>query len=124
MYDEALAALSALGEETKELLVKQAYVYFASGNVPAAIKCIEKALMTNKSDAGLWVALAVYYRMDYDFQKAQAAVSTALNIDPFNEKALLENARIKKSLGKTKEYQEVLKNILSSLKKKYREPGV
>jgi len=125
MYDDALAVLDtvAAGGESKELLIKQAFVYVAAGNVPAAIKCTEKALMAHKADAQLWVNLAVYHRMDYDLTKASAAIATALNIDPYNERALLESARIKKSLGKTKDYQDVLKNILNSLKKKYRDPG-
>lgn len=123
MYDKAMEALERIKYTDKDFLMKQAEVYIASGHIPAAIKSIEKALLSNKSDPELWIRLAVYHRLNYDHIKAQAAIVTALNIDPYNEKALLENARIKKSQGKTKDYQEILKNILNSFKKKYREPA-
>ncbi|MDR1687210.1 MAG: tetratricopeptide repeat protein [Clostridiales bacterium] len=121
MYDEALQALNKIKDQDRDFLVKQAEVYIAAGHIPAAIKCIERALFYSRTDSELWIRLALYYRLNYDTQKAQAAITTALNHDPFNEKALLESARIKKALGKTKDYQEILKNILNSLKKKYRE---
>jgi len=124
MYDEALAVLEDAGDGDTGFLSKRAEVYAAAGHIPAAIKCIEKALLVSKADADLWISLALYHRLNYASAKAQAAIVTALNIDPYNEKALLENARIYKTLGKTKDYQEILKDILCSFKKKYREPSL
>lgn len=120
-YDNALALLETVENKDKEFLMKQGEVYAVSGHIPAAIKSIEKALIFDKGDCALWIILAYYHRLNYDFIKAQSAIITALRIEPNNEKALLEQARIKKSLGKTKDYQVILKNILDDIKQKYRE---
>jgi len=101
-------------------LMKRADIYEACSNIPAAIKCIEKALLTHKDNLFLWVKLARFYRLSYDNNRAEMSVKMALDIDPENEEALLESAKIKKMSGRTREYQQILKTILHSLKTKYR----
>ena len=120
-YDQALETLNRIENPDKEYYMKQAEVQALSTNVPGAVKSIERALITNINSIELWIALAMYHRMDYDVNKAQSAITKALSIDPKNDRARLENARIKKALGKTKDYQVALHNILKDFKGKYRE---
>ncbi len=120
-YDKALETLDKIACKDKYLLKKQAEVYVAYNNIPAAIRCIEKALMQDKNSVDLWTRLARYYRMDYDLTRANSAIIKALDLSPSNEKAGLENARIKKSMGRIKEYQVILKDVLGRFKEKYRE---
>lgn len=135
-YDQALEVLSRAGTNTADL-VKQAELYAAAGNMPAAVKAIQKALTrpgnetasgTGRSDselqahtADLWTRLAMYHRLDYDLNSANNAIVKALSVDPENERAKLENARIKKGMGRTREYQSVLNAVLRGFRQKYRE---
>jgi thioredoxin-like negative regulator of GroEL len=52
---------------------------------------------------------------------ADMAIARALAISPENERARLESARIKKALGKTRDYQGILNQILKGFKQSYRE---
>jgi hypothetical protein len=51
---------------------------------------------------------------------AEAAINKALSLSPENNIIRLENAGIKKGLGRTREYQAVLNEILKSFKESYR----
>jgi tetratricopeptide (TPR) repeat protein len=120
-YEAALETLEKVKVKDVKFLLIQAELYVSSGNVPAAIKCMERALLTERENVELWTRLAEYHRLDYDLNRAFYAVSKALNIDAENDRARLESARIKKALGKTKEYQASLHDILKGFKRKYRE---
>lgn len=120
-YDHALAVLDRAAERDVALMLKQAELHAAAGNMPAAAKSIRQAIAQRGNDAGLWVKLAMYHRLDYDFNAADTAVTKALAIDPENERARLENARIKKAMGRTREYQTVLNGVLRDFRQKYRE---
>ncbi|MDR1532574.1 MAG: tetratricopeptide repeat protein [Clostridiales bacterium] len=122
-YERALETLKRVTENDKVLL-KQAEVYVMSNNVPAAIRCIERALISRGGSVELWVRLAMYHRLDYDIERANSAIVKALSLDPENDMARLENARIKKAMGRTKEYQSTLHQVLLGMKKKYRETTV
>ena len=121
LYDKALTAMQAVQIQDTAFLRKQAGYYAAAGNVPMAIKSIEKALVGNGSDAGLWTTLARYHRLDLDLGKASGAVTKALSLSPENPAALLEQAGIRKAQGRTKEYQGILNRILTKFKRDYRE---
>ncbi|GHU53126.1 hypothetical protein AGMMS49975_10410 [Clostridia bacterium] len=127
MFDKALRSLDNLSAVFSEIkrdssfLRKQAEVNAKAQNLPTAIRLIEKAVVFDKNNIELWVDLAMYYRVNYDVVKAQSAVAAALALDDTDERALLENARIKKALGRTRDYQEGIKTVLLSLKKRYRE---
>ena len=123
LYDKALAAIATVREQDVTFLRKQASLYAAANNVPMAVKSIEKAIVfgTDNSDAELWTLLAEYHRLDYDLQKAAAAIGRALGIAPDNTAALLEQARIRKAQGRTKDYQSILQRILTTMKNDYRE---
>jgi Tfp pilus assembly protein PilF len=82
---------------------------------------MQKALITNKNSIDLWIRLAEYYRLNYDLQKATGAITKALELSKKNPRANLENARIKKALGKIKDYQVILNSVLVGFKEKYRE---
>lgn len=120
-YDKALDVLNKINIKDKYFLKKQADVYVAYNNIPAAIKCIEKALYKNKNSVELWVRLAQYHRLDYDLSKASSAIIKALDLSADNPHANLENARIKKALGKIKDYQVILNRTLTAFKEKYRD---
>jgi len=120
-YDQALEALTKIKDKNAEFLAHQASVYAAANNMPAAVKCIERALLTERDSASLWTLLARYHRMDYDLARADSAIVRALALEPEDDKAQLENARIKKAQGKTKDYQVSLHQILDGFKQKYRD---
>ncbi len=120
LYEKALSSLDKVLFKERNFLMKQADIYVKFNNVPAAIKCIKQALVVDNNDAELWVKLAMYHRIDYDHIHAAIAIDKALKIAPNDQKAKLENARIKKAQGKIKEYQLILSDILTSFKHKYR----
>jgi len=121
LFDRALEVMDRVADKDHTFLMKQADIYEACSNIPSAIKCIEKALLTANGNVRLWVMLARFYRLSYDNSRAELSIKMALDIEPDNEEALLESAKIKKMSGKTREYQQILKTILHRLKTKYRE---
>jgi len=121
LHDRALTAIQAVKVKDANYLRKLAGYYVGAGNVPMAIKSIEKALVGHTNDAQLWVTLAQYHRLDLDLGKASGAITKALSLSPENPAALLEQARIRKAQGRTKEYQGILNRILTKFKRDYRE---
>lgn len=121
LYDKALTTIQTVVVQDIYFLRKQAGYFAMAQNIPMAIKSIEKALLTHGSDPELLITLAGYHRQDYDLMKASAAISRALNFAPDNPAALLEQARIRKAQGRTKEYQGILNRILAAFKRNYRE---
>jgi len=121
-FEKALETLEMVAEAERglEFSKKLAGHQALSGNLPAAIKSIEKALMVDRSVAELWIVLAEYYRMDYNLIRAQGAISKALSLSPENPNAMLEQARIRKAEGRTKDYQSILRRILDKFKDTYR----
>jgi tetratricopeptide (TPR) repeat protein len=121
-FDKALEILEQIKEadQNSEFLKKQAQHQAKAGNLPRAIKSLEKALMSDNSQVELWIMLATYHRMDYNLTMAQGAISKALAVAPENPAALLEQARIRKAGGRTKEYQGILHKLLAGFKKDYR----
>jgi len=120
-FDKALDALADVREKDKAFLKQQAEVYVQAGNVPAAIKCMERALLNDKNSVDVWIRLARYHRLDYDLDRASKAVVKALGLAPENPKALLEHARIRNAQGSVKDYQSILHKVLAGFKNKYRE---
>lgn len=121
-YENALNILQQIHHHDEAYFTKQAEVYAAYGNVPAAVRAIREALRANES-VNLWVRLAAYYRQDYDLERANDAITRALALDAENDIARMENARIKKGLGRTREYQAELTDVLRGFKERYRELG-
>jgi cytochrome c-type biogenesis protein CcmH/NrfG len=107
-------------DQNSEFLKIQARHQSRAGNLPRAIKSLEKALMADNTQSELWIMLATYHRMDYNLTMAQGAISKALSLAPDSPAALLEQARIRKAGGRTKEYQGILQKILAGFKKDYR----
>ena len=118
LYDKAMSALNTL-EETKETLIKKAYVSSKSGYLADAVKYIGRAI-DKSTDHGLWILLAEYHRLNYNSEKSEQAILKALQNNPNSERALLEFARIKKHQGDVKGYQETLSGILRDWKTSYR----
>jgi tetratricopeptide (TPR) repeat protein len=119
-YDKALEALSRLPPQPR-VLVKAAGVFAERGNLPAAVKSIERAIELEPDSAELHAALCAYLRQDYDLSRAEDAIKLAVNIAPGNPSVLLEHAALKKAQGKIKDYQALLRKTLSILKKAFRE---
>jgi len=120
-YDKALEVLDRIKIKDTVFLRHQAAVLAASNNLPQAIKSIEKALVSNSGSTMLWAQLAQYHRQDYDLTRADSAITKAVSLAPNNPHALLEQARIRKALGHTKDYQTILTRVLGSFKSGYRE---
>jgi len=121
LHDKALAAIKSVAVQDATYLRKQAGYYAEAGNVPMAVKSIEKALVGRANDASLWITLAGYHRQDLDLGRASGAITKALSLSAENPAALLEQARIRKAQGRTKEYQSILNRILNKFKRDYRE---
>ena len=123
-YSKAIDALVRAkddGISGAELFKKEAEIHAASGDISAAIRAMRMAAeLSSGTDATILAKLAGYYRQDYDSVRAEAAIVKALSIDPENDIARLENARIKKSLGRTRDYQTTLGDILKGFRGRYR----
>jgi tetratricopeptide (TPR) repeat protein len=120
-YEKALSVISSVSFKDAGFHMKQAELHAAAGNLPAAAKAVQLALINQSNNIELWVKLAKYYRMDYDLPKAESAITKALSIDAENERARLESARIKKAQGRTREYQGILNQVLKGFRQRYRE---
>lgn len=120
-YDKALEAIENVEEKDKLYLKKRADIYIAYNNVPAAIKCMERALLSNKGSVDLWTRLARYHRLDYDLKRANNAIVAAINLAPDDPKVKLEYAKIRKAQGMIKDYQTLLSSVLKGFKRDYRE---
>lgn len=119
-FEKALNFLDDFGEDNPDILIKKSEIYVENNNVPAAIRTIEKALIYEKDSVKLWSLLAKYHRLNYDLVNAEKAVLKAINIDSLSKEANFELAKIKKSQGKLKDYQNILISILDEFKKEYR----
>jgi len=115
-YDDALAALGPSDHSQKA----EIYASYGQHHIPQAISHLKQAIaQAPPGDALLWTKLAKYYRKNHDWQRANEAISHALPTR--NPIILLENARIKKGLGRMRDYQAGLSNVLLALKERYRE---
>jgi len=118
-HDKALAALEQCGPHH----VKMAEIYASYGHahMPEAIRHLRKAISEpGQNEAAIWTKLAEYYRRDYDWQRANEAITHA--IPSKSDAALLENARIKKGLGRMREYRAGISEALKGIKERYRTP--
>ena len=123
-YKKALDILMTVPYKDSNYYVKEAEIHAAAGDISEALRCMRSATSADgRNDANLWAKLAEYYRHDYDWQMAEKAISYALNLAPDNDKVRLESARIKKGLGRTRDYQAELADILKDLKERYRTDG-
>ena len=120
-FDKALDTLQAVPVKDKICLRTQAEVHVLANNLPAAIKCVERALLTDMDSVDLWIRLARYHRLDYDNARAERAIIKALGLAPGSAKAQLEYARIRKAQGRIKDYQAILHKVLKGFKDRYRE---
>jgi len=114
-------ALAALDQNDPNYHIKMAEIYAQNGHVhmPDAIRHTKEAIAKGGHNAtALWTKLAMYYRMDFDWQRAGEAIANALPSE--SEATLLENARIQKGLGRMRDYRAGLLEVLSKLKKRYR----
>jgi cytochrome c-type biogenesis protein CcmH/NrfG len=107
-------------EKDALFLRKQSEIYELCDNVPAAIKNLERALLTEKSDINMWIKMAELFRKNYNLPRASIAVTNALALDGGNLNALLECARLRKAQGKLKEYRTILDQLLNELKERNR----
>ena len=120
-FNKALDVLNNITDKDRTFFIHQAAVYAAFEDYAAAVKCMEKAVVHGeRNNPHLWAILAKYHRLNYDMGRAERAALTALNIDSGNKQARLEMARIKKSQGKTKDYQKSLSQVLDTFKNEYR----
>ncbi len=120
-YEKALSVLNRITDKDAGFFVKKGELHAVAGNLPAAAKSVQQAISLQPGNTELWVKLARYYRMDYDHNRAEGAITKALSLDAENERARLENARIKKAMGRTREYQGILNQVLKGFKQRYRE---
>ncbi|MCL2378984.1 MAG: tetratricopeptide repeat protein [Defluviitaleaceae bacterium] len=119
-YDKAIAALNQSQSAPHHVKAAEIYAEYGHAYNPEAIRHIRQAISEGgRGDASLWTKLAEYYRRDYDNQRASEAIIHAL--PGKSVPALLENARIKKGLGRMREYRTSLSDALKGLIERYRE---
>ena len=120
-YNKALEKLEQVKKHDAEYYSTLSDVYAIMDDIPAAIKALNQALeIDENSNSKLWVKLAKYYRLNYDLERAETAIATALHHAPDSSAARLENARIKKGRGRTRDYQTGLLDVLKGFKDRYR----
>ena len=121
-YDKALDILKQSPGGPHHIKMAEVYAAYGHAHMPEAIRHIRQAISQGgPNEAALWTKLAEYYRKDYDCQRADNAITNALPSK--SVAALLENARIKKGLGRMREYRAGLSEALKGLKERYREGG-
>jgi tetratricopeptide (TPR) repeat protein len=118
-YEQALTTLERLTHHDAAFHAKKAEIYAAWGDNSRAIKSMTTAAAI-EPEAINYAKLAAYHRQDYEPRHAETAITKALAIAPENNIARMEDARIKKSLGRTREYQATLTEVLKSFKDNYR----
>jgi len=123
-FSKALEALQSIPNKDAAYYVKEAEIHAALGDVPDSLKCMRLATSAadGATNANLWAKLAEYYRRDYDWRRAEKAIAHAISLSPDNDLVRLENARIKKGLGRTRDHQNELADILKSFKDRYHNP--
>jgi tetratricopeptide (TPR) repeat protein len=120
-FRQAMYALEKIELKDAEFYIKEAEIHAAAGDVPASLRSMRTAANDNgTTNANLLAKLAEYYRQDYDWRRAEKTISQALELSPDNDKARIESARIKKGLGRTREYQNELSGIINKFKERYR----
>ena len=112
---------SSKNEQILFCYMKEAEIHALADNRRGAILAIKKATQIRPGNEELWIRLAKYYRLNYDLPSAEDAIRKALDLDGGNHRARLENARIQKSMGDIKAYQQLLKGILGEFKARYRD---
>ena len=117
-HDRALAVLKQAPGPLDHVKMAEIYAAYGHAHMPEAIRHIREAISQGgPNEAVLWTKLAEYYRKDYDWQRADEAISHALPSK--SDAALLENARIKKGLGRMREYRAGLSEALKGIKERY-----
>ncbi|MCL2357282.1 MAG: tetratricopeptide repeat protein [Defluviitaleaceae bacterium] len=116
-YEKALKTLQKITVRNSAYYAKEAEIYAAWGDLSRAIKSMTLAL---RGEPTLYAKLAAYHRLDYDPERADVVIKRAIALSPENNAVRLENARIKKGLGKHREYQAALNEILEGFKADYR----
>ena len=119
-FEKALEALQKTTTRDAAYYAKEAEIYTAWGDVPQAIKSMTLAC-AKEPDAVNYARQAALHRQNYDINRAESTIARAMKLSPENNIVRLENARIKKGLGKTKEYQDGLNEVLAGFREKYRE---
>ncbi len=120
-FDMAIRVLDTFDNKDIETLVRKSIVYEHAFDFSSAVRCIEKALLYDKSSVELWIYLARYYRLNNNFVKAEGAVCTALRYSRDDFAASLEMAKIKRAQGKVREYRMVILKLFKNLKNEYRD---
>jgi len=122
-HDKAIDSLIP-DDPTYHIKMSEIYAAYGHAHIPEAIRHLRQAIEqehNQPASAALWAKLAQYYRMDYDWQRANEAITNALS--PGSEPSggtLLENTRVKKGMGRMREYRAGLGVVLRRLVEEYR----
>lgn len=120
-YRDTMSIMQKVSDkENSRYYYEYAMMEYEFGNVNEAIVKAEKALTYNKKSIDVWLLLVKLYKRNKNVESAQRALLKIFEIDPDNEMAKLEYASLKKSNGLIKDYQDILKSILSRWKQRYR----
>lgn len=120
-YKESIKTIESIeNKENTEYYYEYAYLHYEIGNIKEAIIKAEKSVEYDKKNRDVWLLLIKLYKQNKNLELAQRAILKVFEMDSDNEQAKLEYATLKKSNGFIKDYQEMLKTIVSKWKQIYR----
>ena len=118
-FVKAIDLLKNFKNKEKGIYLKLSEVYIMINDITSAINNIKEAIDIYGIDCELMTNLAIYYRQDYNLNGSMNAIKIAIELSPYDKRANIEFAKIKKNMGSVKDYQEITKGILDRMKNSY-----
>ncbi|MCL1996660.1 MAG: hypothetical protein FWG63_10685 [Defluviitaleaceae bacterium] len=118
-HADALETINKVQGKDQKYYIKLAELFALGEDYPKAIQAMEDAHRNGTKTAATLATLASYQRQNNDLTVAQTTIEEALKLEQ-NKFAMLEDAKIKKSQGKLRDYQKIMENILREAKENYR----
>ena len=120
-YDNALSVINRIKMPDAKTALKRAQIHKAQSDFAAASNVLEKSLLIWPNDAELWLELSECCRAVSNSERANQAVLIAMSLQPDNTRIKLEAIKVKRDQNNVREYQEALRQLISSLINDYRE---
>lgn len=121
-YKDAINAIESIeNKDNDQYYYNYAKINYKFKKTKEAIKQAQQAVEINKQNIDAWLLLVKLYKKAHNIPQAERALLKVFELDSENEEAKLEYATLKKSKGFLKDYQDMLKTIISKWKQRYRE---
>ena len=120
-FDNAVSAINSVKRPNALAAIKRAEIYKAQNDLASASAVLENAVKAWPNDTELWLELSECSRLNSNTERAIQAASKALSLQPNNLRVKLEIVKVKRAQNNPREYQEVLRQLINSLKNEYRD---